>query len=784
MLRQAARRALLAAQQHQQHSGMSTTVAAAAVAGAARRLALGVPALGLGTFAAVTDEPHKVAYRAAMIPVRLGRDVWAAASMLADYAWTLHGLEGDTREEAKKGCHQRGADRLLAVCFANGGIYIKLGQHIGMLDHLLPSEYVHTMREHMLDRCPVSTYEQVRQTIQEDFGCPVEQLFAEFGPEPIASASLAQVHEAIDHDGQRLAVKVQHRGLRETSALDLATIDVLAKAAKLLTGGSFDYQWLVDESMENLPLELDFLHEAQNSARCASNLDSKRSRVRGRVAVPAVDLGRTSHRVMTMEFVDGVKVTDLEALKTLGADPGEVSQLISECFNEMIFTFGDVHCDPHAANMLVRRTPPPAERAGYQGGSWQAGCCSKPRGQWQLVLLDHGLYRQLDDSFRLEYAGLWHSLVFADEAGIRRHSSAMNAGDAVPLFVGMLTQRPWEKVTQKGKDTERLRLRYTEEERAEIQDYAAQYAREIGDLLRTIPRPLLLLLKTNDCLRAVDVALGSPVNSFVITARECTRALARDRLSHRPGLWSRLAVAADVYAVELRMAALRAGGRGGVLAERFAGEPDEPTEAGALPVFRLAVPDNGADEASTPHSYDASRRSVLTPSNLAAFLGYCYGQELESDVGDLGCLLEVGKALGSPTLPTAVDKHLAAELLQNQQMLWDLSGAAGLATKLVRSMGAVLPLLSHRKSGSRRNDYDSDHDWEQAFDRLDAQCKRMAFTLARAMPEERQEQDIAELGRAAAYCAEALEDSGWAGRRGAGSRSPSPGRGEDVLRGW
>lgn len=87
MLRQAARRALLAAQQHQQRSGMSTTVAAAAVAGAARRLALGVPALGLGTFAAVTDEPHKVAYRAAMIPVRLGRDVWAAASMLAGELW-------------------------------------------------------------------------------------------------------------------------------------------------------------------------------------------------------------------------------------------------------------------------------------------------------------------------------------------------------------------------------------------------------------------------------------------------------------------------------------------------------------------------------------------------------------------------------------------------------------------------------------------------------------------------------------------------------------------------
>ena len=136
--------------------------------------------------------------------------------------------------------------------------------------------------------------------------------------------------------------------------------------------------------------------------------------------------------------------------------------------------------------MLVRRTPEPAARAAYAGEGWQASS-GKPKGKWQLVLLDHGLYRQLDDSFRLEYAGLWHSLVFAggwalrgdcsaeyagtavlglpaaappapafplrraaDEAGIRRHSEAMNAGGGVQLFVGMLTQRPWEEVTKKN----------------------------------------------------------------------------------------------------------------------------------------------------------------------------------------------------------------------------------------------------------------------------------------------------------------------------------------------
>lgn len=69
----------------------------------------------------------------------------------------------------------------------------------------------------------------------------------------------------------------------------------------------------------------------------------------------------------------------------------------------------------------------------------------------QLVLLDHGLYRHIDDKFREEYAGLWRALIFSDEEGIRRHSISMNAGDAYPLFAGMLTQRPWKQVRRVGK---------------------------------------------------------------------------------------------------------------------------------------------------------------------------------------------------------------------------------------------------------------------------------------------------------------------------------------------
>jgi aarF domain-containing kinase len=139
------------------------------------------------------------------------------------------------------------------------------------------------MRAHLLNRCPLSPPEAVRRTIAADLGAPPEALFASFDPVPIASASLAQVHVARLPDGRKLAVKVQHAGLRETSAADTATIAALAAAARLAFP-DFDLSWLVDEIRLNLPLELDFRHEAANAARCRANLGSPRSRVAGRRA--------------------------------------------------------------------------------------------------------------------------------------------------------------------------------------------------------------------------------------------------------------------------------------------------------------------------------------------------------------------------------------------------------------------------------------------------------------------------------------------------------------------
>ncbi|KDD71203.1 hypothetical protein H632_c5571p0, partial [Helicosporidium sp. ATCC 50920] len=156
-------------------------------------------------------------------------------------------------EAALEGCHERGAVRLLKLCLANGGIYVKLGQHVAVLDHLFPAAYVRTLRARLLNRCAASPWEDVRRVLREDLLAEPESLFAEIRREPIAVASLAQVHEAWTPDGRHLAVKVQHRGLRDLARVDLFAMDLVVRAVRW-AAPAHDYQWLIDETSLNLPL--------------------------------------------------------------------------------------------------------------------------------------------------------------------------------------------------------------------------------------------------------------------------------------------------------------------------------------------------------------------------------------------------------------------------------------------------------------------------------------------------------------------------------------------------
>lgn len=403
--------------------------------------------------------------------------------------------------------HKRNATRLLNLCRANAGVYIKVGQHLANLDLLLPQEYIQTLSS-LFDDAPVSSYKDVCRVLEEDLGSPPEEIYEEFSFEPIASASLAQVHTArCKQTGKKLAIKVQHRGLRETSRGDLLALTAVVRTAEQLFE-EFNLGWICDEITPQLPRELDFTNEGKNAEAASDHL----RRTGLDCIVPHVlwnsatgERRLTSERVLTMEFESGFPATDVERIDSAGICRKETAKLISSVFNAQIFENGLVHCDPHQSNVLLREHP-------------------TKKGKPQIVLVDHGLYKRLDPDFQESYARLWKGIVMADISAIKGACNCLGVDEMYPLLAAMLTSRPFDEVIERSR-TRSLEAALSNGggDKAVIRLYAQRYLKEIIDMLDIVPRQMLLIFKMNDCLRHVDYALGSPANNLVIAGKYASR---------------------------------------------------------------------------------------------------------------------------------------------------------------------------------------------------------------------------------------------------------------------
>eukprot|EP00002_Diphylleia_rotans_P039399 TRINITY_DN9121_c0_g1_i1.p1 TRINITY_DN9121_c0_g1~~TRINITY_DN9121_c0_g1_i1.p1 ORF type:complete len:355 (-),score=70.59 TRINITY_DN9121_c0_g1_i1:55-1119(-) len=337
-------------------------------------------ALGFGVFAA-----YDTAFEDARL-LRNLRMIHAAAMTLVDYKYHF------TPENASE-IHQRVASRLLYVFQKNGGLYIKFGQGIASMNHVLPPEF----RKAFLvlhDKAPVVGMEKVNKIFKEEFGKLPQDMFDDFDPVPIASASIAQVHKAkIKGTNQQVAVKVQKPYIRGQFPWDLGCYRIIAFGFEKL----FDLPiyWTIDYTERNLFKEVDFVTEAQNTERAARDLAH-----RSDVYVPKVYWEATSPRIMTTEFMDGVKFSDEEAIKDMGISIPKVTHSMVEIFSHQIFISGFVHCDPHPGNILVRVKPGSRRWFG--------------RTEHQLILLDHGLYIEEDPEFRKDYCELWKAMFLID----------------------------------------------------------------------------------------------------------------------------------------------------------------------------------------------------------------------------------------------------------------------------------------------------------------------------------------------------------------------------------
>ncbi|KAE8586123.1 hypothetical protein XENTR_v10021559 [Xenopus tropicalis] len=392
--------------------------------------------------------------------VRIGRAVLTTAAITWDYLTELRHVKAGTEEyeSIKSQVHFRSAHRLLDLCCANRGTFIKVGQHLGALEYLVPPEYTKTLSV-LHSQAPCTPFPDVVQVIREDLGKEISEVFVEFEEKPLGAASLAQVHRAVLQDGRKVAVKVQHPKVQAQSARDILLMEVLLHAVKKIFP-QFEFMWLIEEAKKNLPLELDFENEGRNAEKMSAIVSSFSF-----LRIPRIYWELSTKRVLVMEYMEGGQVNDREYMKRNQIDINQV----------------------------------------------------------------------LTESFRLDYCSLWQALIAADMQQIRIYSQRLGAGELYPLFACMLTARSWESVNQGI-----YQNTVSREEALEIRSNAATYLPEISQLLASVPRQMLLLLKTNDLLRGIETSLGTHASSssFLNMSRCCVRALARHRKEKTDSLWS------------------------------------------------------------------------------------------------------------------------------------------------------------------------------------------------------------------------------------------------------
>ncbi len=303
--------------------------------------------------------------------------------------WIDRARGRDPRLRDLSAVHQRSADQILATATRLRGLLLKVCQVIGTRSDVFPPEYVRTLSRAQ-DEVPPRGFDEIREVVEQDLGQPLGAVFAEFAREPIAAASLAQVHRARLAGGREVAVKVQYPDIEHIVSVDLTSMRRIASVYRRLDPQPLDFLPLLDELQRHLRMELDFRREVESADRVRKLFEGDAS-----VVVPRMHYEWCTGRVITMELVGGVKVNDVAGLRAAGISPADVSQGLLRIYTRMILEHGFFHADPHPGNLFVQPGP-------------------------RFALVDFGLAKELPAGFAAGLFDLLFSMLTFDEPAMVR----------------------------------------------------------------------------------------------------------------------------------------------------------------------------------------------------------------------------------------------------------------------------------------------------------------------------------------------------------------------------
>lgn len=294
------------------------------------------------------------------------------------------GFRGLTRR-TRSNRYKQLAARFRAMVIRMGGVMIKVGQFLSSRLDVLPEEITEELAG-LQDEVPAEDFDSIRKLAETELGAPLEQLFERFETDPLAAASLGQVHrarlraDAAEEEGfQDVVVKIQRPFIEQLVDVDFSALHRVARWLMYYAPirKRVNVPALVKELEATVRLEIDYQAEAENADRFRRNFAKRK-----RIHVPRVVRARTTKRVLTLENVYAIKITDYDAIIASGIDRGEVAKVLLDTYLKQIFEDGFFHADPHPGNLFVTPIPATAEK----------------KATWRLTFVDFGMVGVVPDN--------------------------------------------------------------------------------------------------------------------------------------------------------------------------------------------------------------------------------------------------------------------------------------------------------------------------------------------------------------------------------------------------
>lgn len=279
-------------------------------------------------------------------------DIWSFVLLLMFKLWRYNkswSYPGGVTEAKQAARRKAQAVWIRSTLLDLGPTFIKVGQLFSTRADIFPSEYVEELAK-LQDKVPAFSYEQVEAIIEQELGKKIPELYQSFEPIPLAAASLGQVHKAVLHSGEAVVVKVQRPGLRKLFEIDLQILKGITRYFQNHPkwGRGRDWIGIYEECCRILWEEIDYLNEGRNADTFRRNF-----RAYDWVKVPRVYWRYTSSRVLTLEYVPGIKISQYEAIEAAGLDRKIIARQGAEAYLHQLLNNGFFHADPHPGNIAV-----------------------------------------------------------------------------------------------------------------------------------------------------------------------------------------------------------------------------------------------------------------------------------------------------------------------------------------------------------------------------------------------------------------------------------------------